>query len=144
MANEGAVASEQGDYGKAIATLEAVLVEAPDWDKGRLHRLLGNAYQESGEFEKAKVKYLEALSYDSDDTDARDDYAHLLWKHGDVKQAFGQYLILARTYRRRQAPQDWIDSLLVPLRDLSVRLGITEDELTYYLDPLSENRVERE
>jgi Tfp pilus assembly protein PilF len=126
---DGSEAFERYNYCEAIRIWEEILDASPSWDKGRLHRALAEAYQEVGEFEKARIKYLEALSYDSEDADTRDAYAHFLWKHGDPRLALDQYILLAATYRRQHAPSEWIESLMVPLRDLGLRLGQSEQDL---------------
>lgn len=111
--------TEQGNYARAVQTLEAV----PEAERtGKIFAALGFSYEQQKDYAKAVAAYRKAVEQDSDNLDWQRGLAQNLFNDGQLKEALEQYKALAEA-----DPQD--ATTLVRIAEIQRRDGQFDEAL---------------
>ena len=95
-AGTGLALLELERYPESVKALEEAIALDPELPiAGELHRHLGTAHVELGNFEEAVENFTRAIESDPDDTDSMDRLGLLFFEHGRFQDALDQYLAMA-------------------------------------------------
>ena len=115
-----------GQKAEAIKLFSAIIEQQPNWEHGQVFYDLAVCYEDLKEFDKALQNYLRALEYEPRNPYFLGGYASFLYLHGDPKIAFEQHLKLWRIESHNEHSSA---KVMIPLRELSKRLGLSDQEL---------------
>jgi YD repeat-containing protein len=120
-----------GQKRKAAELFTAIIREQPDWEHGEAFYDLAICQEDLGELDKASESYRRALEYEPSNPYFLGGYASFLYLHGDPREAFDAHLNLLEIERATnpRPNDDAIQGLIVVLRSLADKLGMTSSEI---------------
>lgn len=122
------LAMKEGNYGRAIGHLSAIVDQNPTFEHGEAFYLLGTCYEELGLIDEADVSYRRALELDSKNWYFIGGYASFLFQFGNPGVAFDFYLELLGI-EKAIGNENAMAETLIGLGVLAKRLGMSESEL---------------
>ena len=125
-----------GKKEQAAELFSAIVKERPDWEHGEAFYSLACCYEDLGELDKAEESYRRALEYEPKNPYFLGGYASFLYLHRDPQSAFEEYLKLWKL-EHSSGNKAQADKTMLGLRELSNRLGLTDEELTQRLEAAS-------
>jgi len=123
------------DFQLAISLFEEIVKQNPNWEHGQAFYDLAGCYEDTGQLEKAKENYVQALKIQPDYSIFVGGYASFLYQFGEPQVAFDWYLKLLKIETENK-PLEWtsenqrqLDNIKVGLFALGEKLGWSKDEV---------------